>query len=766
MTTTSTRKRPSGWAAVALTALLAAALSACGGGGGDGAPAAPPPAAVSTTPVALTVIDTRGRFVAGAAVSSGANSATTDATGRATLAVPTGSEQVVAVTKAGFAEQFKVLTLAAGTATPTALQAMLIGREAAQTIAAVETGGTATGSHGVTVTFPANALVDAAGLPVTGTIEMLMTPVNVADIDVGAFPGLFEGVPTGAARTAILSFGSSELVPQQGGRKLKLAAGKTAQIELPLYINRLQDGSDIVVGSTVPLWSLDTATGLWMQEGSGTAVASAASPTGLAVRATISHFSWWNLDRVAQTATVNLTVVPSGPSAPAGTPVAISASITAGSGPTSTATGNAVVGTARTFGVAAARSVTRFTATVQTATQSCTGSVDVSPPVDTTVAANINLVCINLSVRLVRPAGASSTNSQSPLDFMIEVDGNVPDSVELLVDGAPVATFTPQFFYRGFWDSASFAEGPHTLRARATLAAVVKTSSPVTVVIDRTAPLMTGFTPNATAVVDRTTTFTVNFSEAVLAAPFTLADAIRLTVTPAAGGAPVVIPSTATLDTGSTTLTVVANAPLPIGVASLSWGGLRDAATNAVAGTLAVSWDVSRTSRVAAEFEYQNDPGVGHTVAYAVDGADVAHALRQENGFGNVHALRSDGTNFVVFGPPVNERRFVNALALAIDRNGLIYAAIEQLDAGGINAEVVVRRYDATADTWVTVVAPFPVGRPFANPAYPQLAIDAGNLPVLSFIGGAQFALQAHRFNGTAWVSWAMQPAACPAPRP
>ena len=703
--------------------------------------------------MALTVIDTRGRFVADAAVSSGANTATTDATGRATLAVATGSEQVVAVAKAGFAEQYKVLTLAAGTATPTPMQAMLSGREAAQTIAAVEAGGTATGSHGVKVTFPANALVDAAGLPVTGAIQMLMTPVDVADIDVGAFPGLFEGVPTGAARSAILSFGSSELVPQQGGRKLKLAAGKTAQIELPLYINRLQDGSDIVVGSTVPLWSLDTATGLWMQEGSGTAVASAASPTRLAVRATISHFSWWNLDQVARRASVNLTVVAAGAPAPAGTLAAVRASIVAGSGPSTTATGSAVVGTAKLFRVAAASSVTRFTAEVQTATQMCAGSVDVSPLADTTVNANINLVCVAFSVRLVRPAGATSTNSASPVAFTIEVDGDVPDSVELRVDGAPVATFTPQFFYRGFWDSASFTEGTHTLQARATRAGVTRTSGTATVRIDRTPPRMTSFTPAATVAVDRSTVFTVDFSETVLAAPFTLSDAIRLTVAPLGGGTPVVIPSTATFDTSSATLTVVANAALPLGVASLSWGGLRDAATNSVAGTVAVSWNVSRASQVAAEFDYQFDSG-GHNVAYAVNGAGIAHALRRENGNGNVHALRSDGSNFVVFGPPVNERTFGNALALAIDRNGLIYAAVEQLDAGGFNAEVVVRRFDASTNTWVTVVAPFPLGRAFANSAFPQLAIDANNLPVLGLIGGGgQFELQAHRFNGTAWVS-------------
>lgn len=752
MATTSIRLLATRWAARALAALLVA----CGGGGDDGAaPPIGPPVVVATAPVALTVIDTMGRLVAGAAVSSATGTATTDASGRATLVVATGSEQVVAVAKAGFAEQFKVLTLASGTTLSTPLRAMLIERAPAQGIAAIEAGGTAIGVHGVKVTFPANALVDAAGRPVTGAIEMRMTPVDVTDLDADAFPGLFEGVPTGAARTAILSFGTSELVPLKGNEKLRLATGKTAEIELPLYVNRLQDGTAIAVGSVIPLWSLTTATGLWLQEGSGTVVASAASPTGLAARATISHFSWWNMDQVARRASVNLTVVPSGPSAPAGTPVAIGASITAGSGPTSTATGNAVVGTAKTFQVAAAGSVTRFTAEVQTATQSCTGSVDVSPPVDTAVAANINLVCINLSVRLVRPAGATLTNSASPLSFLIEVDGNVPDTVELLVDGTAVASFTPQFFYRGFWDSASFAEGPHTLQARATLAGVVKRSGTASVVIDRTPPRMTSFTPAATVEVDRTTTFTVDFSETVLAAPFTLADAIRLFVTPIGSTAPQVIASTATLDTIGRKLTVVANAALPLGTAGLSWGGLRDVAGNVVAGTVSVSWNVARASPLGADTDYAFN-AIRQNVAFARSPAGVLHVIRQEFTVdqlgGDVHALRFDGNAFVVIGPRINERRFGTALAMAIDSNGLIYAAIEQLDAGGVNAELLVRRYDAVANAWVTVVAPFPLGRSFNNSSFPQLALGAGNVPVLSFIGGAGFTLQAHRLNGGVWI--------------
>ena len=35
---------------------------------------------------------------------------------------------------------------------------------------------------------------------------------------------------------------------------------------------------------------------MWVQEGSGTIVASATSPTGFALRAVVSHFSWWNSD--------------------------------------------------------------------------------------------------------------------------------------------------------------------------------------------------------------------------------------------------------------------------------------------------------------------------------------------------------------------------------------------------------------------------------------------------------------------------------------
>ena len=459
------------WFVAVFTSLL---VAACGGGGDATAPpiGSMPPAETAT--IAVTVVDTLGRFVPGATVASGSASASTDAAGQASLAVATGGERVVSVGKAGFAEQFKVVDLVAGNTSTVPLQAMLIARAAPQTIAAIEGGGTATGTQGVKVTFTSNSLVNAAGQAVTGAIQMSMTPVDVSEIDVGAFPGLFEGIPTGAARQPIVSFGTSELVPEQSGQRLNLAAGKTADIELPLFVNRRQDGSAIVRGDAIPLWSLDTTTGLWKQEGSGVVVGSAGSPTGLALRATIAHFSWWNGDSPSQQGTVNLTVTVSGTTLPANSSASVSGSVVAGSGPTSTATGTVVVGSAGQFKVPAAGTTTRLTAQIKNGSQTCGGSVDVSPAAGSTVAATIAMSCVTLEVRLVRPAGDVSTNSQGPLPFRIEVDGSAPDSVELFADSTRIAQFPAQFFYSGFWDSSTFAEGRYTLHPRATKSGVVR----------------------------------------------------------------------------------------------------------------------------------------------------------------------------------------------------------------------------------------------------------------------------------------------------
>ena len=279
---------------------------------------------------------------------------------------------------------------------------MLIARDPAQDIPSIEAGGSATGRDGVKITFPPNALVTSAGQAVTGTVQMFMTPVDVANADIGAFPGLFAGIAPGIARQPIVSFGTAELVPMQGGAKLALASGASADIELPIYVRTFQDGSAIAIGDAIPLWSLNPATGVWAQEGSGTVASTAASPTGLVLHATIHHFSWWNGDAFADSGTVVLTVTAPGENLPANTVINLNGTIIGGA-PGATRSDTMVLDTPRQLNVTA-DSTTRLDATVDVGDRTCTGSVDVSPPKDGTVQATINLACVTVPTpRLVEP---------------------------------------------------------------------------------------------------------------------------------------------------------------------------------------------------------------------------------------------------------------------------------------------------------------------------------------------------------------------------
>ena len=743
--------------------LIALALVAACGGGGDSA--APPAAAANATtaPVAVTVVDTEGHFVAGATVATGAAQATTDANGRAALAVVVGSEQVVTVQKSGFAEQVKVMNLDAN-ATSGTLLAMIVVREPPVQIAAIEGGGTATGKHGVKVTFPPNALVDAAGNAVTGTVDLSMTPLNVAELDVGAFPGLFEGIPTGGARSAIVTYGTSELVPQQNGSKLQLAAGKTADIELPLYVGTHPDGTAIKAGDSVALWSLNTSTGIWTQEGSGTVVLSAASPTGFLLRATISHFSWWNGDALEQQGFVNLTVTVNNavPAIAPGIAVPVDGRVVAGSGPGNNVSTTIPLGTVARVNVPASTAVTRLHARFDSGNQVCEGQVDVSPPVNGTVDVTLVASCVTVPEPLiVRPAALSSTNSSSPVTIDVQVNGPAPDSVEVLVDGSPIpvqangqpaTAFPAQFFYRAFWDSSTFGEGNHLIEARATLQGSTRTSPGITVVVDRTRPQMTNVTPPAGSDVDQATTYVVDFDEPVNPLPFTLADVVKLTITPLGQTVPQVLPATIALDTTGQHLTVTAQgtAPLPLGTVGLSWGGLSDAAGNAVTGTLGVTYPVQRHQVVAADVQNGSN-----FLSFTLDANGVPHFVRTNQATGNLELMKLGPNGDAPLGPAINDRQAGN-FSLAI-RGTQTLVAFEQRDASGTTAEVVVTRFDAATSTWQVVG-----NRSFVlanrvttnNAIRPQVAIDPNGQAVLAFIGsgGGLFPLESWRFDGANWT--------------
>ena len=236
---------------------------------------------VSQAALSIKVENLDGSAIAAVNIlSSTGVAAATDAQGQAQINLSIGQDITLALTKTGVANQVKVLRIPAGSAS-VQLRVTMLAREAAQTLADIGAGGMVQGKDGALASFPAGSLVDANGNVVTGAVQMQLTPVNVL-ADAAAFPGVFAGTQGAAAPMGIVSYGTAEFHPTQGGQKLQVAPGKTVTIEIPMYATKNPNGSAVLLGQVIPLWSLNEATGIWKQEGTGTVVANAGSPTVMA----------------------------------------------------------------------------------------------------------------------------------------------------------------------------------------------------------------------------------------------------------------------------------------------------------------------------------------------------------------------------------------------------------------------------------------------------------------------------------------------------
>lgn len=221
---------------------------------------------------------------------------TTDNLGIAAIKVPVKMPVTIRLYKSGYATQSQHLNLKAGSKFGDHYFT-LIPRENSVKIDDVEFGFDYTSTNGTRVSIPVDGLVDADNNVVTGSIDLSLTPVNVSDRnEIKAFPGEFAGITPDGEAPMILSHGVAEYIFEKNGTKLQLSEGKFADIEIPVSINTHMDGSKLQVGDTSPLWSLNEQTGIWVQEGEGTVVASTSSPTGFALKGRVGHFSWWNHD--------------------------------------------------------------------------------------------------------------------------------------------------------------------------------------------------------------------------------------------------------------------------------------------------------------------------------------------------------------------------------------------------------------------------------------------------------------------------------------
>lgn len=256
------------------------------------------PAAARTQTVAGKVVALDGSALAGVTVTATEGTTATSASdGTLTLPLGVGVPQTLRFTRAGLATQVLTLTVPATSGSDARFDVVMLRQEPAQTLADASAGGTLTGKDGAQISLPVNALVHASGAPVTGAVQISLTPVDVTQPRAGGFPGRFEGIHADASISPIVSLGPTEFALTQNGAPVQIAPGAVATITLPIYADRDLDGRLFAAGDRIPLWSLDEQSGGWINEGEGTLVANAGSPTGLAMQARVQHFTWWNPDK-------------------------------------------------------------------------------------------------------------------------------------------------------------------------------------------------------------------------------------------------------------------------------------------------------------------------------------------------------------------------------------------------------------------------------------------------------------------------------------
>lgn len=146
------------------------------------------------------------------------------------------------------------------------------------------------------ITIPANAFVLPNGQSATGAVTVEFSPWDIQSSDLNAMPANGVAMTSTGQITNLISAGMiTAIFKSVTGEHLQLAKGKIADIQMDLPLDSINN-QKLGGGSKIPMWHFDEAKGLWVEEGEGQVVASLSSVTGLAVHATVSHFSTWNWD--------------------------------------------------------------------------------------------------------------------------------------------------------------------------------------------------------------------------------------------------------------------------------------------------------------------------------------------------------------------------------------------------------------------------------------------------------------------------------------
>lgn len=237
-----------------------------------------------------------------ATVQVGAVTITTDKYGyfEATNVDVVKNAAVVTVTRAGYFKGIKTYIAAEGKSA--FFRIKLIPRTNSGNINA-GTGGAITLINGLSITFPANAIVNAtSNAAYTGRANVAAYWIDPTSPDLNnTMPGDLMGLNISGNLQLLTTYGMAAIeLTGSSGELLQIAPGKKAILSLPIPASLSPSAP-----ATIPLWYFDEAKGLWKQEGTAT-------KTGNNYVGEVTHFSFWNCDVPNSYVQFNCTVVNSG----------------------------------------------------------------------------------------------------------------------------------------------------------------------------------------------------------------------------------------------------------------------------------------------------------------------------------------------------------------------------------------------------------------------------------------------------------------------
>jgi len=222
--------------------------------------------------------------LAGAVVSSGTASATTDGNGvfRMEAVKQPSRNAILNVRLDGFFDFSRAWFVENNAVQQVSIQ--LLKKQFAGSFLAAQSAIVYTGA--AQISFPAGSITKPDGSAYSGIVEVYARYLDPTDPDLNErMPGDLRGISTDNGEQTLATFGMIAVeIATPAGDPLHIATGMEVEIDLPIPTEKLA-----VAPMEIPLWYYDVEKARWIEEGN-------AKKTGNRYVGKVKHFSFWNCD--------------------------------------------------------------------------------------------------------------------------------------------------------------------------------------------------------------------------------------------------------------------------------------------------------------------------------------------------------------------------------------------------------------------------------------------------------------------------------------